>query len=87
MAVVIGPWFPLGLVIGYAVHLIGDAVTVTGIPILFPRRKRYGLVSRKMRMVTGSVTEEGLFVLAGTFVMFALLWVATYIYGVGGIPR
>lgn len=38
--------FPLGEVpflLGYMSHLVVDSFTVSGIPLLYPKKKRYGL--------------------------------------------
>lgn len=56
-------WQPaVGLLLGYAGHLAGDACTRTGIPLLYPRRRRYHLLPRPWRFTTGSAAEEVLFI-------------------------
>ena len=61
-------WFggvavPLALSLGYASHLATDACTKSGIPFLYPNRKRYHLLPRPLRLTTGSMAEEALFAL------------------------
>ena len=52
-------WLPIvALSLGHASHLAGDACTQTGIPLLYPHRKRYHLLSSRWRMTTGSDYEE-----------------------------
>ncbi len=58
----------LAIVAGYASHLALDACNPSGIPLLYPyRRKYYHLLPKKWRIATGSPPEE----LA--FALFALL--------------
>jgi len=43
---------------GYFIHLVGDMLTVTGIPALYPvSKKYYNLFPDKLRFRTGSPTE------------------------------
>ncbi len=53
----------LALSLGYLSHLAADASTKTGIPFLFPHRKRYRLLPKPLRISTGSFAEEVLFTL------------------------
>jgi inner membrane protein len=43
------PLFFGGLLIGYFSHLLGDMTTVSGIPLLYPKKKRYGFVKRRVK--------------------------------------
>ena len=52
---------PLALSLGYASHLATDACTKSGIPFLYPSRKRYHLLPRPLRLTTGSMAEEAVF--------------------------
>lgn len=51
----------LALSLGYLSHLAADASTKTGIPFLYPRRTRYRLLPKPLRLSTGSFAEEVLF--------------------------
>jgi inner membrane protein len=66
-AIVAGHWLGLSgavaLLLGYASHLIGDACTVSGIPVLFPDRTRRFALPKALRFVTNSRTEDFLLVL------------------------
>ncbi len=59
----IEPLLWLGLLLGYASHLIGDACTRHGIPLFFPSRTRVHLLPRPFRLSTGSLAEDALLVL------------------------
>jgi len=48
----------LGLCLGYASHLAGDACTKSGIPLLYPNRRRWHLLPPGLRLSTGSQAEE-----------------------------
>ena len=59
-------WFggvtvPLTLSLGYGSHLATDACTKSGIPFLYPNRRRYHLLPRPLRLTTGSMAEEAVF--------------------------
>ena len=58
-----GTAVPLALSLGYASHLATDACTKSGIPLLYPSRKRYHLLPRLLRLTTGSMAEEAVFAL------------------------
>jgi inner membrane protein len=45
------------LVLGYSSHLMADACTKSGIPLLYPRQKRYALLPKPWRLTTGSEAE------------------------------
>lgn len=63
LSVVTGRGAALALCLGYASHLMADAMTKSGIPFLYPRRKRFHLLSKRLRVTTGSLAEEFIFVL------------------------
>ena len=60
------------LSLGYASHLFSDALTKSGIPLLYPRRRRYHLLPKPWRITTGSLAEETLFPLLATSVLWLL---------------
>jgi inner membrane protein len=43
------PLFFGGLFIGILSHLLGDMFTITGIPLFYPNKKRYGFIKKKSR--------------------------------------
>jgi membrane-bound metal-dependent hydrolase YbcI (DUF457 family) len=43
--------------LGYAVHLIADSLTISGAPLLWPMKKKFGLRLFK----TGGITENLIF--------------------------
>ena len=53
----------LALWLGYAGHLLADALTKSGIPLLYPSAMRFHLLPKGRRITTGSLAEEILFVL------------------------
>lgn len=64
---------PLALLLGYGSHLAADACTKSGIPFLYPRKKRYQLLPRSLRLTTGSLAEDVLFVCLAVAVLLLLL--------------
>lgn len=67
-------WPPfLGLTLGYASHLAGDAATRSGIPLLYPDPRRLHLLPRRFRLTTGSQAEDALLPLLGVAVLALLL--------------
>lgn len=42
-AVPAGPWLPAAVVLGSLTHLLGDAITPEGVPLLWPLRRRLAL--------------------------------------------
>ena len=71
-------WFggvavPLALSLGYASHLATDACTKSGIPFLYPKRKRYHLLPRPLRLTTGSMAEDAVFALSAVLVAGLML--------------
>ena len=77
LAVPLGLWLgsrpALALLLGYASHLAGDAATRSGIPLLFPNRRRWHLLPPPLRLVTGSQAEEAAFVALAGGALFLLL--------------
>lgn len=73
-------WVPWGyseaLVIGYASHLVADALTRAGVPLLWPVPARLGLLPRGLRLTTGTLPEYLLAVGVGVW-----LWLYS------GLPR
>jgi membrane-bound metal-dependent hydrolase YbcI (DUF457 family) len=65
------PW--LALLLGYASHLAADASTKSGIPVLYPKKKRYHLLPPGLRFTTGSEAEEVLFPLLALLLLILLL--------------
>ena len=57
------------LLLGYASHLVLDACTRSGVPLLWPRRNRFHLLPNPLRIVTGSPTEDLVFVLLAALVL------------------
>jgi inner membrane protein len=67
-------WQPsVALLLGYASHLAADALTRSGIPLLYPRKKRHHLLPRRWRITTGSQAEELLMPFLAFAVLFLLL--------------
>ena len=69
----LGPVVALALWLGYAVHLAADACTRAGIPLLYPRPKRFHLLPKRLRIVTGSLAEDVVFALLSMSVLALLL--------------
>jgi membrane-bound metal-dependent hydrolase YbcI (DUF457 family) len=63
----------LAAITGYASHLALDACNPGGIPLLYPRPKRFYMLPKKWRISTGSPPEEIV------FVFFALLSVLFFL--------
>ena len=61
--------FGVALALGYASHILADSTTKSGVPLLYPRRKRYHLLPKGWRLTTGSLAEEALL----PFLAFAVL--------------
>jgi membrane-bound metal-dependent hydrolase YbcI (DUF457 family) len=67
VAIVVSPlalwlsWTPVvALLTGYGSHLAADAMTKTGIRLLYSQPERFYLLPAKWRITTGSSTEEAL---------------------------
>lgn len=73
IAACLGPIVALALWLGYAIHLAADACTRAGIPLLYPRPKRFHLLPKPLRIVTGSLAEDVVFALLSLSVMALLL--------------
>ncbi len=75
MASGLSPWtgwqIPAAFSLGYFTHLALDACTVSGVPLLFPSKRRYWFLPRWLRFLTGSEAEEALIPLfaSATFVL------------------
>ncbi len=55
-------WQPaLALALGMLSHLLGDASTKSGVPILYPRPGRWHLLPKDLRLTTGSPEEDVVF--------------------------
>ena len=66
-------WAPVvSILLGYASHLAGDAMTKSGIRLLYPRSTRFHLLPIHLRITTGSFAEDCL-LLPLAFVAVALL--------------
>jgi len=61
------------LPLGYSSHLLLDSCTRTGVPIFYPRRRRYFLLPRSLRLTTGSAAEEVILVLVALGLLALLL--------------
>lgn len=65
-------WQPsLALALGLVSHLVGDASTKSGVPLLFPRPGRWHLLPAGWRLTTGSAAEQMVF--AGLLLPILLL--------------
>lgn len=66
----ISPEYMWAFVVGYLSHLIADAMTVSGIPFLWPVPQRISLSMIGIRIRTGSAIDQGIrFVAIGFFVL------------------
>ena len=55
-------WQPsLALALGMLSHLLGDASTKSGVPLLYPKLDRWHLLPKDLRLTTGSPEEEAVF--------------------------
>ena len=61
------------LCLGYASHLAADACTRSGIPLLYPRKRRFYLLPLRWRFRTGSLAEDALLPLVALLVLLLLL--------------
>ncbi|MBV9864771.1 MAG: metal-dependent hydrolase [Abitibacteriaceae bacterium] len=67
-------WVPVAaLLFGYGSHLVADACTKSGIPLLYPRLRRFYLLPRLFRISTGSLAEEMLLPFLAVTVLLLLL--------------
>jgi inner membrane protein len=58
----IDPFAGIGLVLGFASHLLLDACTRSGIPLWWPESTRFYAVPYRFRIATGSVQEDFFFI-------------------------
>ena len=76
ISVPLGFWLgwqaPLALCLGYASHLLLDACTRTGIPLIRPQERFY-LLPKRLRFITGSLAEDALLPLLAIAVVVLLL--------------
>lgn len=63
VAAVAGPSSAIGLLLGYLSHLLLDACTVSGLPLLWPDPKSHRLLPRRLKVVTNGPWEDFLLVL------------------------
>lgn len=68
------------ILLGYASHLAGDALTKSGIEIFWPNKKNYGLLPREFRIKTGGIVDT-ILLLAGSFGVIAFLYMSVKILG------
>lgn len=55
-------WQPsLALALGMLSHLVGDASTKSGVPLLYPKPGRWHLLPQPFRLTTGSAAEDAVF--------------------------
>jgi membrane-bound metal-dependent hydrolase YbcI (DUF457 family) len=73
IAACLGPIAAFALWLGYATHLLADACTRAGIPLLYPRMRRFHLLPKPLRIVTGSQAEDVIFALLALSVIALLL--------------
>jgi len=69
----IGWQVALAFWLGYASHLATDACTRSGIPFLYPKPRRFHLLPKPLRIVTGSSVEEVIFVALAMLVLILFL--------------
>jgi len=73
LAACLGTTAALALWLGYATHLATDACTRAGIPLLYPRMKRFHLLPKPLRIITGSQAEDVIFALLSLNAIVLLL--------------
>jgi len=65
-------WFPVAIAIGVATHILGDMLTVNGVPLLWP------FTTKPLRLpvlgTTGSVLEKVLVGLSAVSIVFTAMW-------------
>lgn len=67
------PWgYWAALVLCYTSHLVADACTKSGIPFLYPNRKKVHLLPRAWRLTTGSLAEDALVPIIALAILFLL---------------
>ena len=67
-------FFVKGFIIGIILHIIGDAITISGVPIFYPiSKKRYFLFPSFLRFKVGSIIENIIiFILALTNIFLGI---------------
>lgn len=77
VAVAVGFWLgwqpAVALTLGYASHLLLDACTRTGVPLLYPDRTRRFVLPFRWRITTGAPEEGICFALVAAFTLALLL--------------
>lgn len=68
-----GGGLSLALWLGYMSHLAADACTRTGIPFLYPDRRRLFLLPARLRFVTGSAMEDAFLPLLAALALLLLV--------------
>ena len=63
--------FYVAFIIGYISHLVADSITKSGIPFLYPWKKRLHLLSKKITLKTGSILEYLILIL---LIIFFVYW-------------
>jgi inner membrane protein len=76
----VGVWPAAALWLGYVTHLLADACTPLGIPLL-PHRPRFHVLPAPIRITTGSLAEE---VLGVTFAVAAFALMLTHLLRFAG---
>ena len=67
------PALPAALTLGYVSHIVIDMLTPGGVRVLFPIKKKFRWIPRKLAPNTGGIVDNLLFVLAsGGLVLFML---------------
>lgn len=78
VALPLGLWLgalpALALVLGYGSHLLLDACTKSGVPLLYPDRTRRHALAPRLRITTGSPAEEVVLALLGVGALTLLLF-------------
>ncbi len=73
LALFLDPFACVGLVLGFASHLLLDACTRSGVPLWWPDTTRVHLLPRALRVTTGSLAEDAVFVLLAMPVALSFL--------------
>lgn len=71
---------PVAFALGYASHLLCDAATKSGIPLFYPKRRRWHLLPRPLRLTTGSDAEGvpfALFAVLALGLLLNVLWASS----------
>lgn len=64
--------YPLMITIGYASHLLADALTISGIHFFLPAKNELHLLPKPLRIRTGSWVDTTLLIAAGVGIFFAV---------------